>query len=227
MEPDVELDTWRRDWQAGSVVPADLTQRVERETRMMRRFVVAEIAVTVVFGGGSLAWAALSHRRDALGLVIAIWAFIAIAWTISWLLRRGAWGQVTTTTTAFLELSILRCRRRREAVIAQCVLYVMILSFDLAWIYFHRARQVSLGVATFLTTGSVLWVWMITAALAVVAVWQRRRLGRELENLTNLRHQVEGRHIETTEEARSWHSPTTSMHKSGKKKLRDRWSAKN
>ena len=223
MQPDVELETWRRDWQAGSVVPADVTQRVERETRMMRRFVVAEIAVTVVFGGGSLAWTALSHRRG----VIAIWAFIAIAWTISWLLRRGAWGPVTTTTTAFLELSILRCRRRREAVIAQCVLYVMILSCDLAWIYFHRAQQVSLGVATFLTTGSVLWVWMITAALAIVAVWQRRRLGRELKNLTNLRHQVEGRHIQTTEEVRSWHSPPTSVHKSRKKKLRDRWSAKN
>ncbi len=222
MEPDVELDTWRRDWQAGAIAPANVTQRVERETRMMWRFVIAEIAVTVVFAGGSVAWAALSHRRDALGLVIAIWAFIAIAWTISWLLRRGAWGPVMATTTAFLELSILRCRRRREAIVAQCVLYLMIFSFDLAWIYFQRAQESPLDVATFLTTGSVVWTWMITAALAVMAVRQRQRLGRELKYLTRLQAQLEHPRIQAQAEERSWHSPTTSVKRLGKKKLRDR-----
>src|SRR5215213_2600791 len=150
MEPDTELDAWRRDWQAGPGVPADLTERVERETRVMRRFVIVKIAITVIFGAGSLAWATVSPGTETLGLVIAIWAFIAIAWTISWLLRRGAWGPVTGTTTAFLELAILRCRRKREAIVAQCVLYVTILWFDLAWIYVDKANRGPLKVATFL-----------------------------------------------------------------------------
>jgi hypothetical protein len=195
MKPDVELDAWRRNWQAVSAVPADVTERVERETRMMQRFVAAEVVVTVVFGGGSLAWAALSHRTDTRWLVIGIWVFIAIAWATSLLLRRGVWGPVTKTTTAFLELSILRCRRRRKALVAQSVLYVMFLSFDLIWIYFQRTRQVPLDVAAFLTSGSVLCVWAITAALAAMAVRQRRRLGRELENLTNLKRQIEDRSV--------------------------------
>jgi hypothetical protein len=226
MEPDIELDTWRRDWLAGSIRPANVTRRIERETRMMWRSVVAQIAVTVVFGGGSVAWAAVSHRKDALGLVMAIWAFIVIAWTMSWLLRRGAWGPVSATTTAFLELSMLRCRRGREAIVAQCVLYVMILSFDLAWIYFQRAQEGPLDVATFLTTGSVVWVWMITAALAVMAVRQRQRLSRELKNLASLQEQIEGQRIQPQGEVRPWHSPTTNVKRLGKKKLRDRWSAK-
>jgi hypothetical protein len=222
MEPDVELDTWRRDWQAGSIAPVNLTQRVDRETQSMWRFVVAKIAVTAVFGGGSIAWAALSHRRGALGLVVAIWAFIAIAWTISWLLQRGAWGSVMATTTAFLELSIVRCRRRREAIVAQCVLYLLILSFDLVWIYFQGAQQSPLDVATFLTTGSVVWAWMITAALAVMALRQRERLGQELKYLIRLQEQLEHPRIQAPAEGRSWHSPTTSVKRLGKKKLRDR-----
>ncbi len=190
MEPDVELDTWRRQWQTESVVPADLKQRVERETRLMRRFVAAEILVTVVIGGGSFAWAALSRRTDTAVLAAGVWVFIAMAWTMSWMLRRGAWTPVSSTTAAFLDLSILRCRRKRDAVAVQSVLYVMILAFDLVWIYFERAQRMPVDPRAFLTTGLVLWGWAITAALGVVAVWQRRKLSRELRNLTSLRQQV-------------------------------------
>ncbi len=193
MERDAELEAWRGYWQNASTVPADLQQRVERETRLMRRFVWLEIAVTLVFGAGSIAWAALSRRTDVLVLAIGIWAFIAIAWTIAMLLRRGAWTPVTATTSAFLELSILRCCRRREALIAQVVLYVLILAFDLAWIYFERNQRAPVDPVTFLTSGGVLWVWVITAALAVIAVRHQRKLDRELENLMSLQQQVEGR----------------------------------
>jgi hypothetical protein len=192
MELDLELDAWRREWQNASVWPADVQQRVERETRWMRRAVAAEIFITAVFGGGSLAWAALSGRLDVFVLAAGIWVFIAVAWTIALLMRRGAWTPAAATTTAFLELSILRCRRRREAVIAQAALYIMILAFDLAWIYAAQAEHTPLDPVTFLTSGGVAWVWAITALLAAAALWHRRRLGRELENLTALRRQLEG-----------------------------------
>jgi hypothetical protein len=187
MAADVELESWRRHWQAAGPVPPDLKVRVERETRRMRRFVVTEVIVTIVFGGGSVAWVVLSYRTDALVLAIGIWAFIAAAWTMSFLLRRDAWAPAALSTAAFLDLLILRCRRRREAVIAQSVLYAMILAFDLAWIYWERPEHASQGAVSFLTSSGVAWVWLITAALAVAAVRQRRRLARELGTLTNLR----------------------------------------
>jgi hypothetical protein len=192
MQADVELGLWQQQWRAAAHDPSALKQRVERETRAMRWFVLGEIAVTIVFGGGSLAWAALSHRSDALVLAFGVWAFIAMAWTISFLLRRGAWAPVAATTTAFLELSILRCRRRRESIVAQSGLYVLIVGFDLTWIYFARPSRAAAGVAAFLTSGEIAWVWVVTLVLAASAVWQRRRLERELDMLTRLQQQIAG-----------------------------------
>jgi len=191
MEADVELDSLRRLWQARAPAVPDMRERVERDTRRMRWFVAGDIAVTVVFGGGSLAWAALSRRTDVLVLAIGVWLFIAIASTLAFLLRRGAWTPVAATTTAFLDLAILRCRRRHEAVIAQAVLYVMILGFDLTWIYFSSAHHAAAGALAFLTSGGIVWVWAVTAALGAAAVRYRQKLARELEALTGLRHEIE------------------------------------
>lgn len=189
MDVDLELQTWRTDWQTSSPVPADLIRRVERETRVMRRYLLLEILITVVFGGGTIAAAALSTWDDALVLTVGVWIFIGVAWTMSMLLRRGAWAPMTTTTAAFLELSILRCQRRREAIIAQAVLYITLLSFLLWWIYGHRAHQFE-GVSAFLASAELWWVWVITVMLATLAARQRQRLGRELDALTTLRDAI-------------------------------------
>ena len=190
MQADTELEAWRRLWLTESRVPVDMKARVERETRWMRRAVFAEILITIGFGGATLAWALLSGRTDALVLTIGVWVFIAIAWTIAVLLRRDAWAPASLGTAAFLDLSILRSRRRREAIVAQVVLYVLILAFDLSWIYLRQPELVRAGVLAFLTSRGVVWVWVITAILAVVAVRQRQKLGRELETLTSLRRQL-------------------------------------
>jgi hypothetical protein len=188
MDADLELTTWRRQWLTDSPVLPSLKERVERETRWMRRFVIGEVVVTIVFGGGSLAWAAYTLRSETLVLALGVWAFLAMAWTISFLLRRAAWTPLTATTTAFLDLSILRCRRRRESILAQAVLYLMILGFDFIWIYFTR-DPAEPSVIALLASREFAWAWPITLVLGVVAMQQRRRLTRELENLMDLRRQ--------------------------------------
>lgn len=190
MDADLELDGWRQDWQTGGVAPADLADRVARETRRMRQFLLAEIAITLVFGGGSIAWATVARGSELLVLVVGIWAFLAMAWATSWWLRRGVWTPLTTTTSAFLDLSILRCRRQREAIFAQAALYVAILSFTLWWIH-ANGPHAGMDAWTFLTGRSVVWVWPVTAVLAAVGVRQHRRLGRELETLTTLQQAFE------------------------------------
>ena len=184
---DVELEAWRAHWQTAAIPPPDLKARVERETRMMRRLVAAEIVVTLVFGGGSATWAVVSRRTDALVLALGIWLFIAVAWAIALLLRRDTWSPASVSTAAFLELSIVRCRRRRTAIAAQSILYVLILVFDLAWIYLSGPERDSRDVLSFLASGGVAWVWPVTAALAIAALRWRHRLGQELDMLVRLR----------------------------------------
>ena len=191
MNADVELESWRDQWQSAAPVSPDWMERVERETRQMKRFVAAEIAVTVVIGGGSLVWAALTRRLDGLVLAAGVWCFIGIAWITSMRLRRGAWTPAAANTTAFLDLSILRCRRRRRAIAAQSVLYSLILGFDLAWIYIARPRAG--GLAVFLTSAGIAWIWPVTAALGIAAILHYRKLTRELRSLMRVRQQIGNR----------------------------------
>jgi hypothetical protein len=190
MVVDLELETWQRRWQTAAPAVPDFKARVERETRAMRWQLAGEILITVVFGGGTMGWAVASQRIDAIVLAAGVWSFIAIAWVVGLLLRRDAWAPTSLTTQAFLDLSILRCRRRREAIVAQVVLYVLILTFDLAWIYVATPHGTRYSVGAFLVSPGVAWVWLVTAVLAWRAVRRRRRLGHELARLTALAEQL-------------------------------------
>jgi hypothetical protein len=187
-EPDLELEGWQHQWRTQEAPPADLARAVEAGTRHMRRGLVGETVVTVVMGGGAIAWAIGSRRLDVIVLAIAIWILLAIAWTASTLLRRGAWQPVTATTTAFVEVSILRCERSLQAIAIQAVMYVVILLVDLVWLYHYRGES---SVREFLIRPAVVIVLaIVTPALAAAALWYRRRLRRELKNLVELRRGV-------------------------------------
>jgi len=141
-----------------------------------------------VMGGGSLGWAIVSRHAEVVVLAIAVWLFIAIAWTVSTLLSRGAWQPATATTTAFLEISILRCERGLQSISIQAVLYVIALAFDLVWLYDYRAE---VDLWTFLTRPAVIAIaWVGTPILAALAWWYRHRLRRELRNLLTLRSEL-------------------------------------
>ena len=190
MQPDSELEGWRRQWQTDEVIPHDLRQRVERETRNLRRGIYAQIAVTAVMGGGSAGWAMVSQRPLAVALAAGIWFFIAIAWATSLGLSRDIVRPSAATAAAFLDLSIRRCRRRLQGLTAQAVLYVLILAFDLVWIYHFVSETQPMDPWAWLTSRRMFVVWTITAVLAAVAVWYRRRILGELRNLLNLRRQL-------------------------------------
>jgi hypothetical protein len=184
-KPDLELEGWQRQWQATETVPADLARTVEAGTRALRRERIAEILVTLVMGGSALGWVIVSGQPEVLVLAIAIWIFIGVAWILSTLLRRGTWQPVTATTTAFVDVSILRCERSLQAIWIQALLYVVILVFDLVWLYNYRAES---SVREFLFRPAVVIVLAIVTPLcAAAAMWYRRRLQRELKNLLELK----------------------------------------
>jgi hypothetical protein len=118
-------------------------------------------------------------------LAVAIWVFIAIAWTASILLYRGAWEPASTSTAAFLEISVLRTERRLQATVVQIVLYILISTFDLVWLYQYRQQA---DLWTFFTRPAMLvFLFVVTPLLVALVVWYRRRLFRELRNLNALR----------------------------------------
>jgi ABC-type Mn2+/Zn2+ transport system permease subunit len=184
-EPDRELEGWQREWRAQETVPPDLARAVEAGTRKLRRGRIGEILVTIVMGGGILGWAIVSRRAEVIVLAIAVWILLGVAWVVSTLLHRGLWQPVTATTAAFVEVSILRCERSLQAIWIQAVLYIVILAFDLVWLYYYRGES---NVREFLMRPAVVVVLtVVTPAVAAAAVWYRRRLLRELKNLIGLR----------------------------------------
>ena len=191
MERDPELATWQRQWQTHDLVPPDLRHRVQRETRRLRRERYAEIVVTAIIGGGAAGWALVSQRPMTLALAIGVWFFIAIAWVTSIGLRRDILAPSADTATAFLDLSIRRCRRRLQGLVAQGLLFVMILAFDLVWIYHYQAEIRPMGPWVFLTSGTMLVIWAVLAVPVAVGVWYRRRLRNELQNLLSLQRQLD------------------------------------
>ena len=187
MSLDPELDTWRHQWQVRDAIPADVRRRVERDIRRMRLGFISAMAVTVIFGGGTTAWAVASGEAQIVVVAVATWVLIAATWAVSLMLERGLgqWKPASTTTAAFLDFSIERRVATRRGIVAAAVLYAAFAAFMLAWQFQNAAGEAPTDVWSYLAAR---WMfWTITAVLAVRAVWYWRSLGRELEVLRGLR----------------------------------------
>jgi len=187
MTLDPELDTWRHQWQARDAMPAGVRRRVERDILWMRLGLLSAVAVTVIFGGGTTAWALVSGDAGIAVVAVATWVFIAVTWAVSLTIEGGLgqWKPASTTTAAFLEFSIARRIATRRGIVAAAVLYAAFSAFMLAWRFQNPAAEAATDVWSYLAARSIFWT--ITALLAVVAVWRWRALGRELEVLHDLR----------------------------------------
>ena len=192
MEIDNELETWRLEWQAEDFVPPDLRKRVERDIRRRRVSFWASVAVTVLIGGGTTLWAAVSGESAVVLLLAAVWLFIGITWATSIHLdrMRSSSKPLAETTSAFLEFAIHSCRVRRQGIAVAAALYAGFFSFMMAWKYRQLAAEMPLEIGTYLTSGRVMTQCAITAVLAVVALGRRRRLNRELHHLMTLRQRL-------------------------------------
>lgn len=189
MQADHEFETWQRQWQSQPAVPIDLRRRVERDMRGRRRAMLASVAVTVVIGGGTSLWAARSGDPDALVLAFTVWIFIAVAWALTLRLERlrGPSRPVTDSTAAFLEYAIRSRRTRRQGITASAILYVVFFGFMLAWRYRTDTAAAAMTPWEYVTSARVITLLAISIALGVLAIYQRRRLDRELQNLVNMR----------------------------------------
>jgi len=94
MKLDAELELWRDQWQASREAPelTGLSKRVARESLYMRIMLTADILVTLVIGGGTIALALRNPRPATAILAAATWLFIAGAWIFGLSNRKDAWS---------------------------------------------------------------------------------------------------------------------------------------
>jgi hypothetical protein len=183
MKLDAELEEWRDQWQSASEAPAldDLSKRVARESRFLRLMLLGDILVTVVIGGAVIVYAMLDPRPATAILGAATWLFIVVAWVFGLSNRRATWSPSASSTSAFLDLSIRRCRGNLRSVTFGAILYSVEIAFCLSWLY-H-----SLG---FLSSTLVVSIALITLVFAALLILYRKRKLRDLSYLLSLQDEL-------------------------------------
>jgi len=187
---DLELEDWRREWQSQTVVPPDLRQRVERQSRALRLGLLADAVVTVVMGGGTAALAIRWPQPDVIVLAAATWLFLAVAWAFGIIVNRGKWAPSALDTAAFLEFLIASCRARLATVWFGAGLTVTEVAFGLGWVHHHAPPQAPLWKWLFFSSIPMDLVWFFTALLFGFMVWYRRKKRAELAKLLTLSAQL-------------------------------------
>jgi hypothetical protein len=146
----------------------------------MRLMAVAEALITALIGGGTIWLAAITRQVDVAALAGATWVFLAAAWGFGIWNRRGAWRPVALSTSAYLEISIRRCRSSIRAVRFGVALFVVEMLFCLAWIY-HRT-----GDASFLYSTRMMAVGVATVVFFVGSLLYQAKKRSELAWLLQL-----------------------------------------
>jgi hypothetical protein len=183
MKLDAELELWRDQWQASRETPelTGLRERVARESVYMRIMLLADILVTVVIGGATLALALRSPRPATAILAAATWLFIAGAWIFGLSNRRNAWSPSASTTSAFLDLSVRRCRSNLRAIKFGALLYAVEMTFCLSWVN-HESGSLSKTL--------IIVVTVITLILTAALIVYRKKKRTDLCYLLNLQRDL-------------------------------------
>ena len=190
MNTDLDLEALRQDWQADDSVPPTLRREVERQSRLMKFGMAGDIFVTLVIGGGTIAWALLSTEKSVGWIALATWIFLAIAWSFVLIVNRGLWAPSALDTSAFMDLSIRRCRASLAATWFAAALFVAEVTFGLSWVYSHADLHESVGKWLWFSSFRIDVVWLATLAFAIGLVWFRNKKKGQLARLLNLRRRM-------------------------------------
>lgn len=188
---DRDLTAWTADWQAGVDTPGAapaIHAYVVRRSRLIRRWMWGELAVAVVALPvlGFVAWSTQSAvERTVMFLlgVITVGAVVLSRW--NW---RGMRETSAGTTADFIELSLARIQRVRQAVWMGWGILVAEVAVFTLWIVDRFAGGgVGRGSETFAWT----WLATITAIAIVHLVWLSRWVERDAARFEALRRDLQ------------------------------------
>jgi len=188
-------------WQSEApeeAAPAPLSDEVRRRIRKRVRWasfrLILKAAANVIVSVGMLVWLGfyLDLRRAIdLTAMIASVIFIIAAMTFSLWNFRGTWWPATESTANFIDLSIVRCRRKLVALRFCYIFLAVELAFMIPWAVWallSRANPWAPG-AWLLVFG---WMVLFSTALVTWASWYRKRTLRELAEWEELQRGLGG-----------------------------------
>ena len=184
---DDELEMWRRQWQGEPAEVVDLIRKVERGTVAMRMgkylllapAVVASVATTLV---------AMSPSIGGILFVVGLWLFLGFS---LWFDNRNMIGVLTPdaeTTSAYLELSIERCKRGLRGFRVGRVMSVLVTAFVLFGVYQGLRSGGKLNNATsyWIVAATFLYTIAVVGFVMVVHYRAEKKTRAELEYLKDL-----------------------------------------
>jgi hypothetical protein len=189
---DDELENWRREWRAQPTAPLDLIRRVERQTLYMRLDWAAQILPGII-GVASAIIAAILRSAVWIVLTCGMWLFITVGWWFMNQNMKGIWSPVAETTSAYVALSIQRCRRKLTSLRFDVVFSVLLTGFSLLMVYEVLASSGALRTsdsrmvmfAAFLLAMGGVGVFLLTR------LSKRRKTESELAYLLELHRRME------------------------------------
>ena len=207
MNTDVELEIWREQWQAETIVPVNLRRSVERQSRLMKIGLLADTLVTIMMGGGATALAFLSSEPGVGLVAVATWLFLAAAWAVVLTANRGLWAPSALDTAAFVDVSVRRCQSALTTTWFAAGLFVSEVAFGLGWAYQHSIHgHTTLWSWLFFSSPRIDIVWICTVAFFGAMEWYRRRKRAELASLLKLREEMCGLATDGSDAQAAWSS---------------------
>jgi hypothetical protein len=190
-DADDELREWIADWQTepepAPEVRDAIRRRVKRQTLKMMLSLAGEVVLTLGLLGivinSAVRWPEPLNLAAMAGLVVLIfWAIGSSLW-----FRRGTWRPSAETTSAFLDLSILRCRRRLAALRAGWFLLAMEEAILIPWLcVLLNGKPAGDYIRAF---GFLVLMTVLVVAFSLTV---QRRTRRELEEMEAVRRSLEG-----------------------------------
>jgi len=191
-----EFLKWQQLWQSHHLVPIDLIRTVERQTLRLQSLRIAEIAVTILVGGG-LIGATIAHplmeRTYWVALTLSTWLFIVALWVVSLRISRNAWRAAEPSISAYVELQVRRYRQQINGIRAGSIVSLL-LSTCLLIIVFEALNH-SLKIHNVsLPLWSIIYFWavgiVVNGAVLLGQIAKKRRLQSALNNLLDVQRSL-------------------------------------
>lgn len=189
---DDELEVWRRQWHAQPAVPIDLIRKVERQTVYLKLQRLALI-LPILVGIGTIVAAIIMKTAPWILLAVGTWVFIIWGLVFQYKNDKGIWAPAAETTSAYLELSITRCRKKlndiRYTLLFAPLLTLFVLIVDYQILASKGVIRTPEDVAK-IVSGFLFAVGVVTVVMLLMLA-KRKRVKNELAYLLNLQRQLE------------------------------------